>query len=192
MRSEADCYATVNAALANLKAEFASTPLGDMSMEIESYHPGVILLDKKRYCKLGSDGSIRFTGVSAARRNVAGLVKQTCVKVASSIILLDSAAAGTSAISRNLEVVLAHVMSGKVTVKDVSSIASHDRLKCYSYRSVDGQDRRRQLWKSHLGASDVSACEILENVRSECNRLTVPCGLGDTMKICRRAERFID
>lgn len=192
LRTDTGCHMVVQEALAGLKAEFASTPLSSMSMEMESYHPGVILLDKKRYCKQSVDGGIKYTGVSAARRNVAGLVKETCMRVAESILNHTTRREQLDAISRHLETVMKQVLEGRVSVKDVSSIASRDGVKCYAYKSSSGVVVRRQLGESHHDASDVCTKEILNSVKEECNRLTIPCYLGDTLSICMESDRFLD
>ncbi|OBR02031.1 DNA polymerase pol2 [Colletotrichum higginsianum IMI 349063] len=173
LRTQEGRTTAVASALERLKQEFEDTPLRGMTMEMDSYHPGIILLDKKRYCKLNLDGRIRYTGVSAARSNVAGLVKDKCMRVAESILKSTSRNEQVDSISRHLETTMRHVMSGRVTVKDVSSIASRDGVKCYAYSSASGETVRRALWESHLDASDVRAPEVLENVREESDRTLI-------------------
>lgn len=192
LRTQEGCTTAVASALERLKQEFEDTPLRGMTIEMKSYHPGIILLDKKRYCKLNLNRRIRYTGVSAARSNVAGLVKDTCMRVAESILKSTSRNEQVDSISRHLETTMRHVMSGRVTVKDVSSIASRDGVKSYAYLSASGETVRRALWESHLDASDVRAPEVLENIREESDRLTDPCGLGNTYQICMRSTRFLD
>lgn len=188
--TEQRCRSLVNRALRQLMAEFHDTPLRGMKMELESYHRGVILLDKKRYCKTGVNDRVYYTGVAAARRNVAGLVKDTCRAVAEAILLSSSRQECINLISHHLEAVMRHVLSGQITVRDVSSVQNRDGVKCYAYTSASGKEVRRQLWESHLGARDVMRSEILKKVREECNRLTVPCGLGDTMKVTLASTLF--
>lgn len=163
-----------------------------MIMEMESYHPGGILLDKKRYCKLNEDGTMKYTSVSAARRNTAGLVHEMCVSVWISILSHPTVELQLNSISRHLGVMLTKVMNGNVTVKDVSSIASRDSIGCYAYESTIGRTVRSALWELHLDTSDVVAKEVLKSIREECDRITVSCGLSGTSDICLRSTRFVD
>ncbi|KAK1838754.1 DNA polymerase pol2 [Colletotrichum chrysophilum] len=71
-KSEEGARRCVAEALSSLLKEFEDTPLQGMTMEMETYHPRVILLDKKRYCKMNEDGTKKYTGVFAARRKHCG------------------------------------------------------------------------------------------------------------------------
>lgn len=189
--TEAECRQIVQDALDALSDTFASTPLAKMSMEPESYHPGVILFDKKRYCKLNVDGTIKYTGVSAARRNAPGMVKETCVAVCSSILKQPTLEHVFDSISIHLETSMRHLLTSNVSVQDVASIKSRDGVKCYGYIRSDGSEARVPLWNGHVDATDVDIREILKMIKRESDRITMPCGLGDTYEVTRRSMRFL-
>jgi DNA polymerase elongation subunit (family B) len=78
--------AAVKDSLEGIHSYLSGCSLNGMSMVLEEYYPRGIMLDKKRYCLLKEDGSIKYVGISVARKDVMRIC-QTAAEVTVSSIL---------------------------------------------------------------------------------------------------------
>lgn len=182
----------VTTALDKLRANFRLTPFKSIDMKLESRHPGVILLDKKRYCKDNGEKGIKFTGVSAARRNALGLCREACTTVAKAILHQRSLESATLGIACFLDDVSTRALKSSLTLTDVSMIARRNGLKCRLYTRVNGKEVRVPLGEDSKLTEPYDIEHVIKLVRDEVMRFTVPCGLESLLDLCSRSPNFSD
>ena len=177
--TEFSCSLTnhVNYALKTLKNKFQGTPFRSMNMCLESIHPRVLLLEKKKYCKLNTDLTVEYKGISIVRRDTLGICKKVCDTICKALLLLPLTDANTT-IARLINDVVCMAIQNEFTHSDVSKVMKRNQKRCYVYMGSDGEEKVAPIEMSVNTVSDYDKTYVLNALRSEILRFTLPCGLG--------------
>nr|POE79007.1 dna polymerase [Quercus suber] len=156
----------------------SSTSLRLMNMAVEEFYLKGIMMDKKRYCMLRTDGTVKSVGVSIVRRDVSGLCKeaaQTCV----SAVFGGDRQFAIDSISRFVSAVSQMAVQGSLTLKDVSRYVKKDGISGYEYPSNAGHLRFIPEDEAQLSSTvEYDMVRVLSAMSSEIERFTVPCAIG--------------
>lgn len=186
-----DVEAHATACLAVLHSKLAETPFPSMRMQLESFHPDVILVEKKIYCKGNRDGSVDFKGMSVARRDAIGARKNACRAVSSFIMGSSTKREANNLISRYICSMVSAASTMSLTPQDVSMVKKRDQKMCYMYTREDGEKSFIPISMSSNRIEDYSVTRVLEEFRSEVSRLTVPCGFGSLHDIVVSSDVWV-
>lgn len=186
-----DTLRAASRALSNLHSYMAKTSLHMMKMEIEEFYPKALMTDKKRYCMLLEDGSMKRVGISLSRRDVSGICKEAA-RTTIDAIFMDDVEKTRDSISVFVSSISYMAAQNMLTLSDISKYVKRNGINCYSYTDADGKTKDIPEDKAVLSSVveyDLRKC--METVSMEVERFTVPCGLGsvsDIMKSSRMAE----
>jgi DNA polymerase elongation subunit (family B) len=181
--TKADVFARTELALKDIHEYMQSNILDMMKMELEAYYPRGIMLDKKRYCLLREDGTIKYTGVSLARRDTSGL-DRAAAEVTISAILKNSRQVAIDKIAAFLNVISHMGMQGKFTLSDVSRYVKRNGRKGYLYN--DNSEKQRFVSEEDANPTAYVRCDVgyvLRSVSTEIERFTVPAGMGPVSEV---------
>ena len=177
-------------ALDNLHIHMKSTSLHLMRMEIEAHYSKSIMTDKKRYCMLLTDGSMKKVGISLSRRDVSGLCRLAANSTIDALFMEDQTQS-MAAISHMVYGITNLAVRGELTLSDVSRYVKKDGMNCYAYPSADG--RIEYVPEGEAVLSSRVHCDIqkiMNNVAVEIERFTVPCKLGKVSDIARASSAW--
>lgn len=178
-------------ALDDIHKFMRSCSLHRMTMALEEYYPKGIMLDKKRYCLLRENGTVKSTGISIARKDVSK-VCQTAAEMTISAIFQGDRDDTVDSISSLVSSISCIGMAGKFKLKEVSRYVKKNERKGYEYPS-----RKEGLKFISEEDADVNSrvdCDvgrIMQNVSAEIERFTVPCGIGKVHDIVRRSRHIM-
>lgn len=179
------------ACLNALHKELKNTPFSSMRMQLESFHPNVILVEKKMYCKGNVDGSVEFKGMSVARRDAIGICKSACRTVSSFIMNSDTKGEANNLISKYICRTVSVASTMSLTPQDVSMVKKRDQKRCYVYTKKDGTESFIPIDMSTNSVQDYSITWVLEKFRAEVLRLTIPCGFGSLRDIVTSSDAWV-
>lgn len=185
--SKEEVMEKVHRGLSKLHSYFSSTALHMMKMEVEEYYRKGIMMDKKRYCMLREDGSVKNVGISLARRDVSGLCK-TAAEVSIDAIFKDTRQETVDAISRFIGAVSQMAVQRSFTLSDVSKYVKQDGQPSYVY---PGEHGKVTVPAEEAKLDSVVRCDntkVLETVASEIERFTIPCMVGKVPNILSSAS----
>lgn len=168
----------VEDALSDMKNKFAGGPLEGLSMEIEDYFPTALLLHKKRYCKLTTDGTMKITGMTFAKKSEPEMRRLACRQTCLAVLCSNS---DQDARNRVKSVAMYHtkrITSGSSTLSYISGLRSQDGTKKYTYVTSDGSSISFPPDKSTVVVHDYDPHPLLEILRTEISSITVAAGLG--------------
>jgi DNA polymerase elongation subunit (family B) len=186
-----DVYAHYEYAAEQLREAIQATPFKSMDMSFESYHPRVMFLGKKKYCKLNTDGSITYKGVSVVRSDTLGIAKH-CFSTVSSLLLncvtLDEA---KERIAQYVCHVVECAYNGVLKPWDVSKVRKQDGRKCYFYHDVYGEEKAIPIDMATNTVPNYSTSKVLRVFREELMRICGACGLGSPEDILLKSNVFM-
>lgn len=178
--------ACVERTLEKLHGEFENTCLHTMRLERELYYKSGILLDKKRYCLMRTDNTIKSVGISPARQDVSGILKTSAKVAMTSLLELPLNDAGL-VISAYCDQLHNKGIREGFTLLEASRHVTRQGKKGYVYPSPTGGEVFIQEATADL--SSVVACntqKVLAAAFKEIERFTKPCGLGSVVEIVSR------
>lgn len=173
-------------ALHALDGVLRTTPFSTSRMELESYHPSILLIDKKRYCKLDEDGSIVYKGLSVVRRDVIGLAKQACVVSCESVLRLGASHEASSVICRLVSDTVAKHYSVGLSFAEIAKVAKRDQRRCYIYTNSRGKETCVPVDMAGDIIPDYSAQVAFTALLKEVSKIAVIAGLGELHDIMVR------
>jgi DNA polymerase elongation subunit (family B) len=183
--------ARVEEALGRLHEYMKSCSLHRMTMALEEYYPKGIMLDKKRYCLLREDGSIKSTGISIARKDVSK-VCQTAAKMTIDAMFKDTKQETVDAISSLVSSITCLGIAGQFKLKEVSRYVKKNERKGYEYPAATGRPKFVSEEEADMDSYvDCDVGRIMKNVASEIERFTVPCGIGRVHDIVRQSQHIM-
>ncbi|KAI0155070.1 hypothetical protein GGR52DRAFT_256433 [Hypoxylon sp. FL1284] len=168
----------VSASLSELHADLRGSPFGGLNMELEEHFVSALLLEKKRYCKMKEDGSMKITGMTFARRSESSMRKSACKETC--LAVLESADK-VDACNRVKEVVLYHkskVLSMRVPASYICALKSKDGQKKYTYLSTSGEAISLSSDSGDNLVTDYDPHKVLEELSREVASITKAAGLG--------------
>lgn len=173
------------------KAYFNSTPLYEMNMSIESYHKRVLLLEKKKYCTTKSDGTVSYKGMSIVRRDTLGICKKACNITTNAVLYSESMQEANDIIAQFINSTIIDVINNKLTADDVSKVAKRNQKRSYVYKGSDGEEKSTPVDMSSNKVTNYDVSYVLDMLRKEILRVSVPCGLGTIHDILERSNIFM-
>lgn len=174
-----------------LRRSIQATPFKSMDMSFESYHPRIMFLGKKKYCKLNENGSITYKGVSVVRSDTLGISKH-CFTTVSSILLseVDQRVIRDKIAEYVCRVIEVSQRSG-FTAWDVSKVRKIDGRKCYVYTNSAGKEDSVPIDMAVNTVTNYSTSAVLKTFRTEMLSMCKACGLGTLDDIMLRSSVFI-
>lgn len=174
-----------------LRRSIQATPFKSMDMSFESYHPRIMFLGKKKYCKLNEDGRVTYKGVSVVRSDTLGISKH-CFTTVSSILLFNS---DTNVIRDRIAEYISRVLEvaycSAFTAWDVSKVRKVDGRKCYVYTNSRNEEKSVPIDMAVNTVTDYSTSAVLRVFRKEMLGMCKACGLGDLEDIMLKSNTFI-
>lgn len=163
--------------LDELHTLWRDTPLSSMKMELEAHYSAGILIDKKRYCLLRGDDTVKYVGVSPARRDVAALTRSAAVLAAEAILRFGTERGG-QIISEYFNTVILRAMRRGFTLSEVSRHTQKDGKKGFTYKHESGSTNFVPEESAHMDETvECNVGELVSNVAEEIRRFTLPCGM---------------
>lgn len=175
-------------ALGKLHSYMEKTSLSMMRMEIEECYPKGLMTDKKRYCMLLADGSMKKVGISLSRKDASGLCREAAESTIRALFM-ESRKQTLSSISGFVSTVSCLAVEGNLTLSDVSRYVKKDGMSCYCYPGRGGETR--YVAEDEAELQSVVRCDVgkvLRSVAVEIERFTVPCMLGSVSDIMRASS----
>lgn len=174
-----------------LRQSIQATPFKSMDMSFESYHPRIMFLGKKKYCKLNEDGRVTYKGVSVVRSDTLGISKH-CFTTVSSILLFNSS---VNTIRNEIAVYISKVLEvaycSGFTAWDVSKVRKVDGRKCYVYTDSHDEERSVPIDIAVNTVTDYSTSAVLKAFRTEMLGICKACGLGNLEDIMLKSDVFM-
>lgn len=186
--SRAETEEMVQRALDKLHEHMGKTSLHLMKMEIEAHYAKGIMTDKKRYCMLLTDGSMKKVGISLSRRDVSGLCR-LAANTTIQALFMDNIDQTIATISQLVSAISTLAVQGNLTLSDVSRYVKKDGTSCYSYPKPGGGVEHVPQDAAVLGSfvqCDIG--KVMHDVATEIQRFTIPCRLGSVADIMRRSS----
>ncbi|KAF4511004.1 hypothetical protein G6O67_002844 [Ophiocordyceps sinensis] len=178
----------VKVALEKLHRHMTSNTLHMMRMEIEEYYKKGIMIDKKRYCMLREDGTMKNVGISLVRRDVSALCKEAA-SVSVQAVFLDSRQSTIDSIARFVMAVSQMAVEKSLTLSDVSKYVKRDGQSGYEFPGVEGKPSFIPEDEADLASVvQYDTDKVLKAVSSEIERFTVPCRIGRVSNILRESS----
>lgn len=180
--------ASADAALERFHEHISHKSVREMKMVVEEHFQKSIMINKKKYCMLRFDGTMKIVGISIARRDVSQLCKQAARQCLKSLFM-DNPKDTTYSISRFVSAVKQMSVTQSFTLSDVSKYTKKDGSSGYLYYSLDGTPvfvPEKEAVLSSPVKCDVH--RLLKSVCSEIERFTVPCGYGGIADVMRSSE----
>lgn len=167
-----------------------STPLKGMSMAIEDHHKSIMLIDKKMYCTLSTDGKIKFKGLSVVRRDSLGICKRTCTAICKYILESTDIHQCKRQICRYITDVIYDSINNRLSYSDVSKVAKRDQKRCYVYKDKNNNEQYEPVDTSSNIVTDYSVTYVLTSLSSSISKILEPCGLGTLYEIVESYSEF--
>lgn len=183
--------ARVDRGLRLLHHRLSSTPFKSLRMNVESYHPGLLLIEKKRYCKLNEDKTITYKGMCVVRRDVIGICKEACVVCCELLLKSPTLASASETISLYISQLVMRHVAGSLKFGDVSKVAKRNQRKCYIYLDSSGREQVIPVDFASSATLDYNVKYVFSAISAEILRVTVPCGLGCVSDIMLRSSPYI-
>lgn len=181
----------VMSALRVLGDRLKETPLINMKMELESYYPRMILIEKKKYCCLTEEGNVIYKGVSVVRRDALGICKDACITISRNILFSRSTTETNELIAQYIHRIVDKCISGMLSHSDVSRVKKVNQRKCYVYMGKDKEQKTVPIDLSSNLVHDFDITYVLQSLKNEIHRITAPCGFGSTSDIVLRSKLFL-
>lgn len=183
-----DVVLHAQAGLSLLHEKLSRTPFKSMRMELESTHDRVLLVDKKHYCKTEMGGVISYKGLSVVRRDKLGICKAACRVVCESLLLKPTVTQANNAIAKFISECVIKCIDGSLTAKDVSMVAKRNQKRCYIYKDKLGEEQAVPIDIASNHVPEYDMYHVLTSLKSEIQRVTIPCGLGSLYDVVTRSE----
>jgi len=174
-----EAMSMVRKGLNSLHEFLSQTPFSGIKMELESFHPAVLLVDKKHYCKLSESGDVTYKGVSVVRRDVVGLAKTSCKAVCNALLKTPNRDQVIQYVGWYVSGIVDLHRRGMLTFDDVSCRKKVDHRMCYVYTDSDGLVASIPVDLAHHMMPRYDPKPVFKKVASELNRYLVPAGYGD-------------
>lgn len=181
----------VDRCLAILKLKLSRTPFSGMTMCLESTHDRVLLVEKKKYCTTAENGNVKYKGMSIVRRDTLGICKKACEVSCRAVLYKASLREASDEIARFISHTVSAAINGTLSHSDVSKVVKRNQKRCYVYIGSNGEEREVPIEMSANTVPDYSTKRVLESLRSEILRVTVPCGLGTLSDIMSRFDELL-
>lgn len=188
---DGDVVAHATACLDILHGRLAVTPFTGMKMALESTHDGILLVDKKHYCKTDGSGNISYKGLSVVRRDKLGLSKTGCRAACEALLLSPNTTVGMNNIAKFICDTVRRTMAGTLTAAEVSKVAKRDQKRCYIYIDKSGNECAVPIDMAANHVPDYDVAYVLKSLKSEIERISVPCGMGTVYDIVMRSSVFL-
>jgi len=181
--TQSEVHISVKRALEGLHSYFEGSSLHMMKMVVEECYAKGVLVDKKRYCMLLKEGTIKKVGISLSRRDVSGLCREAA-EVTIHSVFKDDIKSGLKSIFSFVSAVSYMAVNGGLTLSDVSRYVKKDGISCYMYTKSSGE----VLYVPETEASlcrivDCDIAKALKAVALEIERFTIPCRFGTVSEI---------
>lgn len=125
---------TVMAAVHVLHNVLKYTPLKSMRMEVDrNTAKSMIIVSKKRYATMSTDGVITVKGLSVARKDRVKVVRDVSLHVLTLLLHNGNTEATLEVASKYVWEVMMRAVSGAMTLEEVSSIVRYEGTVCYKY-----------------------------------------------------------
>lgn len=168
-----------NAALKILRGVLACTPFAAMDMALEGLHTRMLLLEKKNYAFMASDRTIRYKGISVARKDALGICRKVSKCTVDMILNGGNTSDTRAAIGLMFTTALDSCSLGSLTLSDVSKVVRGEGGNCYRYKDFNGNSIDVKLEDASPGSVvKYSRSDIAERVAREVTRYTSAGGLG--------------
>lgn len=168
-----------NAALRILKGVLKHTPFAAMDMCLEGLHRRMLLLEKKNYAFMASNGSIRYKGISVARKDALGICRKVSRCTVDMILNGGNTDASRMAIALLCSTALDACTMGNLTLADVSKVVRGEGGNCYRYTDFNGNPIDVKIEDASPDSIvQYSRAVIAERVSREITRYTSAGGLG--------------
>lgn len=171
-----------------LNERLSTTPFNNMRMALESIHRRVLLVDKKHYCKVEEDENILYKGLSVVRRDKLGICKDGCRISCEALLMSNTLQEARNTIARFICNAVEMGMTNKFSASDVSMVAKRDQKRCYIYKGKDGQERKLPVDMGSNVPVDYDVEHVLHLLRKEIERISGPCGLGNTYDVVSASD----
>lgn len=178
----------VNEALRKLSSRMKNGPLEGLRMEKEDYFSAVILLRKKRYCKLREDGSMKFTGLTFAKKSESEMRRMVCKETCEAVLQSRSEVEACNLVKDIFDKYSRLIMIGKCEVKFLAGLLSKDGLKRYTYKRKDGKQVSLLPDEADNVIDDYDPKPYLQVLNKEISSITNPAGLGTLRDCLKRAS----
>lgn len=186
-----DVYKHYEHAAKLLKGAIQATPFTSMDMSFESYHPRIMFLGKKKYCKLNEDGTVTYKGVSVVRSDTLGIAKHCFTTVSSILLSADTTAVAKELIANYICKVVECAYNGALKPWDVSKVRKQDGRKCYFYHDVNGEEKAVPIDMATNAVTNYSTSKVLTVFSEELIRVCGACGLGSPEDIMLSSNVFM-
>jgi DNA polymerase elongation subunit (family B) len=174
-----------------LKDAIQATPFKSMDMSFESYHPRVMFLGKKKYCKLNENGTVTYKGVSVVRSDTLGIAKHCFSTVSSILLTCKTLDEGKELIAEYICNVVECAYNGTLKPWDVSKVRKQDGRKCYFYHDVNDNEKAVPIDMAMNTVPNYSTARVLKAFREELVRICGACGLGSPEDIVLTSNVFM-
>jgi DNA polymerase elongation subunit (family B) len=191
MKYDGDVTAHAMYCLDILHARLGATPFTGMKMALESVHDGILLVDKKHYCKTDGSGNVSYKGLSVVRRDKLGLSKMGCRAACEALLLSPDLNIGANNIARFICATVERAIKGTLTAAEVSKVAKRDQKRCYIYIDKSGNECAIPIDMAANHVPDYDVGHVLKSLKSEIERICVPCGMGTVYDIVMRSSVFL-
>jgi DNA polymerase elongation subunit (family B) len=172
-------------ALDKLHGYFSSTSLHMMRMEVEAHYSKGIMTDKKRYCMLLTDGSMKKVGISLSRKDVSGICRLAALVTIEALFMVERSST-IDHIAKFVSAVSGLAVAGSLTLSDVSRYTKRDGMNCYVYKQEGGGTEVVPEDEAVLGqVVDCDIPSVMKAVAEEIERFTIPCRLGSVSDVMR-------
>lgn len=173
-----DVVKHAQAALSKLHAKLDETPFTSMRMELEDYHPRVMFLDKKKYCKIDKESKVTYKGVSVVRSDTLGIAKHCFSKISGILLELGNSDESKKLISEYVCFVAEQAFQKRLKPWDVSMVKKQNARKCYVYTDSRGEKQPVPIDLSQNIVVDYDTLTVLASFNKEVSRLLTVCRMG--------------
>lgn len=186
LKYNGDVVAHTEDALRKLHDALKQTPFCSMNMQFESYHARMILIDKKKYCKINANGEVTYKGVSVARSDTLGISKHAFSTVSNTILRFGDCKESRVKIANYICGVAEQAILKNFKPWDVSMVRKQNQRKCYVYTDAANNVQAVPIDMSANNVSSYSTAVVLSAFRKEVSKLLAVCGMGTVDDIVTR------
>ncbi|KAI1007505.1 hypothetical protein K3495_g715 [Podosphaera aphanis] len=181
--TQVDLKQAVDQALHSLHKDMANGPLSLMKMNVEETYKKSIMIDKKRYCMLRADDTLKYVGMRMSRKDVTGISKLTEEMVGYSVFW-SSGKDLVSRICNYMNTVAQLSQRGQLRLGDVSRYVKKDGISCYCYTNKEGL-----LEYVPEECADLDSCvecdsdKIIASMKKQIEKITTVCMIGSVAQL---------
>lgn len=166
-------------ALSILHRILSYMPFPNLKMEREELIPSMVLVDKKHYAYLTSDGKVKTKGLSHARKDRIGVSREMSGVIASTILMHDTLESARYMISDILNRCIGLIVSGSLDAFSVSKEVRYEGTTCYAFTDASGEKKYIPVTHADkVKRIDYNIDKVLDTVAGDVDRLCVPAGIG--------------